>query len=232
MALPEDVPETYSTFTTFNVRIDTLYINKSTQFDWIGNAGLSFDLKCESELIRSLICYIDQSSIDYSPSTDPMYRYSKKNNFTTSSLNYSQIYFKIVFNTKGTVQYIFESKNIEDNSTLLEMYRMIGDQLSIGDDIKTRNPKFSRTEKSVFGTCPTLYFVSQNRHFTTKNYTLRSLIAGDMFKLKKNRTLEITKYRYLKNCDYLNNYILGKKLWTDLFPASNDTAIMVRIDTY
>ncbi|XP_032673342.1 uncharacterized protein LOC116845114 isoform X3 [Odontomachus brunneus] len=200
----------------FHVRVDTLFINKSGTHDTENNAGLAFNLKCQPYMDQNLKCHI-QKDIFYSPSTDFVHMVDN-NDFTPSCLQFDRIRYRMSFDFKGVTSYQILTENVENKKTLLEMYRFIGDQLSVGADLKTRGFEFNTTEDTIIGKCPTLYKIHHDVTLNTSNFEL-TLIARQKYRLNKNESLHISKQRRVNECHPQNGYILGRILWTDLITS-------------
>lgn len=213
---------------TFNVDVTTLFINTSTQPTWIAYVGRSFDLTCRPRRKQVLKCYIEEIGINYSPHHNDI---TVNHVFTPSYLNYSNINFTMHFDTEGIAMLNIEEENVENISSLILMYEMIGDQLSIGSDIKQKGYGFYSAEKSVLGVCPTFYSLSKTDDFRLNlevNYMLSGLMHDKYFKLNKNESLFIVKNRAVQKCCKDCDYILGMALWTDLFLTTDFHVEMVR----
>lgn len=209
----------------FHVRVDTLFLNKSNNRE--GNAGLAFNLKCRPHT-TILKCHIPVD-IFYSPSTDPVHMV-EYNNFTPSSLDFSKIRYRMSFDINGVMEYRLLTEDVVNRATLLDMYRLIGDQLSIGTDVRSKGLEFNTTENSIIGTCPTLYKIFRQSSSNANNFKLHSLINSPDFKLKGDESLHISKHRHVDDCFPQHGYILGQSLWTDLISPSNLIVRTVRID--
>ncbi|XP_032673339.1 uncharacterized protein LOC116845114 isoform X1 [Odontomachus brunneus] len=201
----------------FRVRVDTLFINKSeTLISKEGNAGLDFYLKCQSHE-DNLKCHIPKRK-SYQPPTNHVHML-RNNFFTPSSLKFKGIRYRMQFDFKGATSYIFlkNVKNVKKKNILLKVYRFIGDQLSIGADLRTRGFEFNATEKTVIGKCPTHYKISRNKTVSTSELELVSFLKN--YKLNKDIMFIINKQRRVGKCQPQKKYILGRVLWSDLITS-------------
>ncbi|XP_032673306.1 uncharacterized protein LOC116845097 isoform X2 [Odontomachus brunneus] len=204
----------------FRMRVDTLFINKSeTRVNREGNAGLEFYLKCESYNLDNLKCHI-QKTISYLPSPDSIHQV-ENNFFTLSSLQFTGIRFRMEFDVKGVKSYHFLAENVENKETLLTIYQTIGDQLSVGTDLRTKDFEFTAIENSVIGKCPADYDITTVKSMNNNEIELVSFLASEGYELNEHETFFIKKVRRVNECYPKNNYILGKILWDDLI-TSND----------
>ncbi|XP_032673299.1 uncharacterized protein LOC116845095 [Odontomachus brunneus] len=204
----------------FQVRVDTLFTNKSGTYDDKGNAGLAFNLKCLPHKVKNLKCHIPKT-IFYSPSTDPVHMVDN-NVFTPSSLQFSRIRFRMSFDSIGAASYqILSDEKVKDEETLLDVYRFIGDHLSVGVNLGTKSFEFKTTELSSIGKCPTLYKISRDKAFNANNFQLTSFIPNEKYKLVKGESFLINKQRQVHECRPQYGFILGRRLWTDFIPTSN-----------
>ncbi|XP_032673451.1 uncharacterized protein LOC116845169 [Odontomachus brunneus] len=205
----------------FHVRIDTLLNNHSKTDNKESNAGLEFNLKCQPHENENLKCHIPKT-ISYSPSTDPIHMVDN-NVFTPSSLQFNRIRYRMSFDFKGVTDYQFLTENVTNKEALLEIYQFIGDQLSVGVNLKKKEFVFNATENTIIGQCPTLYKLNQDVMYNRKSFKLISLIANHRYRLNENESFHISKQRRVNECQSQKSYIFGRSLWID-FITSNVTA--------
>ncbi|XP_032673303.1 uncharacterized protein LOC116845096 isoform X2 [Odontomachus brunneus] len=204
----------------FRMRVDTLFMNKSEKLDnREGNVGLEFYLKCQSHKLEKLKCHIPKN-ITNLPSLDSIPQV-EKNLFTLSSLQFRGIRFRMEFDVKGVKSYRILVKNVKDKETLLKVYQFIGDQLSVGADLRKRGSEFTAIEKTIIGKCPTHYKINRIKAVNRREIELVSFLARHGYELNKDEALFINKTRRVNECYPNNNYILGKILWTDLITSNN-----------
>ncbi|XP_032673343.1 uncharacterized protein LOC116845115 [Odontomachus brunneus] len=205
----------------FQVRIDTLFVNKSGGHNEDSNAGLAFNLKCQPHKDQNLKCRIPKT-ISYSPSSDFVHNMNNKV-FTPSSFQFSRIRYRMGFDFKGVKNYQILTDNVTNEEALLDMYEFIGDQLSVGANLITNDLEFNTTEDTISGKCPTFYKIYYDAMSSTNKFMLKSLIPSQKYKLKKGKSLHINKQRRVNECQPQKSYFFGKILWTDLI-TSNVTA--------
>ncbi|XP_032673202.1 uncharacterized protein LOC116845047 [Odontomachus brunneus] len=194
----------------FHVRIETLLLGYSGTAINGSNAGLQFNLKCEPYMDQNLICHIPKI-IFYSPRTDSAHIIDKLSN-TSCIMN---------FQPYGVTNYHVFSENMENKETVLEVFRFIGHQLSVGVDLNNWGYEFSTIEDTVIGTCATIYKITRNKAFNYISYSeLVSLIAKERYIIKENEFLLINKLRRVEYCTPKDNSILGRILWPNLITSN------------
>ncbi|XP_032673198.1 uncharacterized protein LOC116845045 [Odontomachus brunneus] len=195
----------------FHVRIETLLFGYSGTRNNGGNADLQFNLKCQPFMDQNLKCHIEKTT-SYSPSTDPAHIIDKLSN----------IHCIMNFQPYGVSSYDVFPENVENKETALEVFRFIGHQLSVGVDIKKYyGYEFSAIEDTVFGICATIYTISRNKVSNYMLYSeLVSLIAKEVYTIKKDESVNIKKIRLVESCKSRNAAIFGRILWPNLITSN------------
>ncbi|XP_032673193.1 uncharacterized protein LOC116845042 [Odontomachus brunneus] len=194
----------------FHVQIDTLISGEQeTRYDG-GNFGMKFKLICQPYIYQSLKCHISKITSS-SPSMGPaLYDF-----FTP--IVFTNIPCVINFDSKGATSYYLLKENVKDKEIVLEVFRFIGHQLSVGVDLTHWGYEFNAFEDTVMGTCATMYRITQKKAFNyIKYFELVSLIPKASYIMKKNETVLINKHRLGEYCSPQNGTILGMILSPDL----------------
>lgn len=118
--------------------------------------------------------------------------------------------FMIKFSTKGIDNYVVEYNTT--SAKMMNVYRMIANQLNVGADIRRYGNNFKKMERSNMGLCQTEYNIVKmpSRQFDL-NITLTSLIG-----LNLEDTIIISKRKEYSTCRLRSNYFFAARFWHDI----------------
>lgn len=131
--------------------------------------------------------------------------------------------FQIMFHPKGIDGYIVESNTM--STRMLNFYRIIGNQLNVGVDVKGKE-RFAALERSNVGLCVTNYtIIRQKPPFIGPVANLTSFVDFDL----ANNKVIILKQRETWKCPMQTTYSVTASFWPDFFPETTTSHILVSV---
>ncbi|KAK2585200.1 hypothetical protein KPH14_009907 [Odynerus spinipes] len=113
---------------------------------------------------------------------------------------FSEANFEIKFNRNGIDGYIFEKDERLMGQFLVDMFRMIANQLSVGTSVEGKAESFREKENFTMGECPAEYKITRSEidgHCQKKKLNLVALIDSQ---LNDEEILRIERQRVLDEC--------------------------------
>ncbi|XP_014471441.1 PREDICTED: uncharacterized protein LOC106742739 isoform X2 [Dinoponera quadriceps] len=193
-------------------------------------AQFAIDLICQSGTFNAtrIMCHIgNYNNIE---TVRPMPRRLNYENKTIDFLDFSRDSppFEIAFFREGIGGYYIEFNSIP--ARLMNVYRMIGNELNIGVDVKAQDNQnlFVYMERSHIGRCSTEYKIRREPTVTWQwpnlNINLTSFVDFDIEK----ETVVITKQRNITDCVMLENYSFSVRFWSEYVPTTTVSEGLVK----
>lgn len=134
--------------------------------------------------------------------------------------------FLIKFSSKGIDGYVIEQEKI--TKRMMNVYRMIGEQLNIGAEIQGKGDNFQEFERTYIGSCSAIFQIGRLRYSTFNlNINMTSLVG---LSFKDNTMTIVVKRRLTSGNDPLTNYSFSARFWPELVPGAALYHGLVRID--
>lgn len=175
-------------------------------------------LKCRPPDFQSLICKTEDTKIiRINPNgfnTSGMEIY-KNESYSPYGLGHDT--FQVNFNKEGVESYGLESSDDEASKWIIDMIRLITNQLSIGADLENRrsDEQFKKLENFTVGECETEFKISRKRiNGEMKNdlrYKIIPTLTTKQFVYAADEEIEIEKRRNIQNCPRRKEYFFGTR---------------------
>ncbi|XP_051162584.1 uncharacterized protein LOC127282409 isoform X3 [Leptopilina boulardi] len=176
-------------------------------------------LICRPKDLKNLICRTEETKIIrihpegfYTSDID----ISKNDSYSLFGMGRDN--FQIKFNRQGIENYIFDDTKRPSSEFVIDMIRLIANQLSIGADLEKQHYQgnFEKMENFTIGNCETNFQI--NRKPITENesrrkmkYKLISIFSDKQFNFSEDEKLIIKKKRNIHNCLKKKEYFFGTR---------------------
>ena len=126
--------------------------------------------------------------------------------------------FQINFNKEGIENYILENTKRPSQAAVIDMIRLIANQLSIGADLEKQgfDNQFKKMENFTVGECETEFQVNrkpiEKREIRRKmKYKIISAMTEKQFDFSDKERIEIKKRRNIEKCSRRKEYYFGTR---------------------
>ena len=126
--------------------------------------------------------------------------------------------FQIKFNKEGIESYILEDTKRPSQVLIIDMIRLVANQLSIGADLEKQrfNNHFKKLENYTVGECETEFSISRKPIEEVESrrkmkYKLVSAFPEKKFDFTDDEKIEIEKKRNIDNCPRRKEYFFGTR---------------------
>lgn len=234
MTPKQPIEETHFQF-TFQVEIATW--SDHSRFSEKNVTFLSLDLICQ-DMPTAMMCYIRKYNRMYpiAPGKRPPYLFEHYTDrrpvryitpIDHRAFNNDSEPFLIKFFTGGIENYLVHKDTLLSDH-MINVIRMIGDQLNIGAEITLGKDKFLGNEQSVLGLCRgTEYSVSRLPPRFDLDISLNSFVGFNL----ENNTIIITKHRKVERCERQGPlFFFSSRFWPEVFPAASTYVNLVCIN--
>ena len=176
-------------------------------------------LKCRPQDSRSLICRTDDTKImKIKPKGFNTSEMEIFENDCCSPYGLGSDNFEVKFNENGITSYVLEDTNRPAQVWIIDMIRLITNQLSIGSDLENRrnDEQFKKLENFTVGECETEFKINRKRITKMENqkelkYKIVSILGSKQFDFSADEKIEIEKRRNIQNCPRRKEYFFGTR---------------------
>ena len=176
-------------------------------------------LKCRPQDAQNLICKTEETKIirihpkGFNSSGMEIYQ-----NESYSPYGLGRDNFQIKFNKEGIESYILENTDRPAQVWIIDMIRLIANQLSIGADLENRrnDEQFKKLENFTVGECETEFKITRKQIDSKQNqkelkFKIVSTLASKQFDFSPEEKIEIEKRRNIQNCPRRKEYFFGTR---------------------
>lgn len=176
-------------------------------------------LKCRPQDAQNLICKIvDTKIIRIHPKSFNTSGMDIYQNESYSPYGLGRDNFQVKFNKEGIETYILEKTDRPAEVWIIDMIRLITNQLSVGADLENRrnDEQFKKLENFTVGECETEFKISRKRidsKLSQKElrYKIVSTLVSKQFDFSPDEKIEIEKRRNIQNCPRRKEYFFGTR---------------------
>ncbi|XP_033222323.1 uncharacterized protein LOC117176266 [Belonocnema kinseyi] len=203
---------------TFGMEINMIAAMHIDNGSFIGTR-MAGKLKCRPKEPHNLICKIEDTKIirvhpkGFNTSGMEIYQ-----NESYSPYGVGRDNFLVKFNKEGIENYILEKTDRPAEVWIIDMIRLITNQLSIGADLENRrnDEQFKKLENFTVGECETEFKISRKRiviKLSQKElkYKIISTLASKQFDFSPDEKIQIEKRRNIQNCHRRKEYFFGTR---------------------